>query len=623
VIVRREVSLSRSLFRRGGCLTAWRGWPFPSARKYLDVFLLALVFVLSSVSAVSAAAPFQRPGISKEAEIVSAQGESRVLFVSGKDWIDALRQQILTGGDAVKTGRYGKMGILFAEGTQIKVNRNSTLRIKSSKGAGAKGTVLELEGGEVWSRARAVPGGLRIETPSATAAIRGTDWNIFVDESGASYLTVVRGIVGFYNDFGTVVVNPGEQAMAMVGRPPVKTMLVRPRDRVQWVISYSLSVPDLVRFHPYSRGEMLKEVSSTRERLTKNPSDRASRLFLAELLFDLRRRRESRTLAHEVLSTDPSNRRALILLGSLALDADRADEARGYFERVLESGGAEGRQDALIGLVGVSLAGKEVERAGRFLESLAGEGRSPLIDLVSASFDATLGDFRKALKACTDSAGKYPSDERFRILAAGLSLLMDERNEARGFLGEAIALNPESSEAYAVLGAAAYLEGRGNDAEEAYRKSLAFDPDNGGAMNGLGVLLMERGYYEEAERVFSKAIEVAPRGTMTWANRGILFAVIEDLPKARGDFAKSLEIDPTNFATLNGQGLVALKEGRNREAADFFLKASLLDPRFSLPHSMLAIAYYQQGGISIGPSKRPVSPNPWIQGTPFRTGSPT
>jgi Flp pilus assembly protein TadD len=579
----------------------------PTESKVRGVRVSCVVFlvftVVSSFSPeVFAASPVQRAGIAKEAEIVSAQGEGWVRFVEEKDWIDALRQQVLTGGDTVRTGPYGKMGLLFVEGTQIKVNRKSTLSIRPSAGAGAKGTVLGLSEGEIWSRARAVPGGLRIETPSATAAIRGTDWDLLVDEKGTSYVTVLRGVVEFYNDFGSLLVNPGEQATAEVGRPPVKTVLIKPKDRVQWVVSYQLFVPDLVRFGPYRRGEALKELSSARERTAKDPSDREAAISLAETLYDLKQRRESLALVEDVLSKEPSNRRALVLRGYLFLDAGRTDEAEGDFERALKAKakgkGKSGRIEAKAGLAGVALARNEVARAGALVKEIAGEDRSPLAGLLAASFEAYLGDFRKALRICVDQAKVHPSDERFRILAAGLSLLIDERVQAREFLAQAFSLNPESSEAHAVLGACEHLEGRGKFAEDAYRKSLDLDPDNAGAMGGLGVLLMEKGDYSGAERELSKGLLAAPRASMTWANRGVLYSAVEELAKARDDLAKSLSIDPTNFTTLNGQGLVALKEGRNEEAVRHFLKASLLEPNFSQPHTLLAIAYYQQGDVA-------------------------
>lgn len=206
---------------------------------------LSLVFGFLSIFAEgsSAARFLQRPDVTKDAEIVAVQGEGRVRFVREKEWEEAAREQILTAGDAIKTGNYGRMSILFIDDTQIKVHNRTTLMIKEVRKPGDKrGTLLRLESGEVWSRAKSVPESLRIETPSATAAIRGTEWDIVVDEKGTSYLAVLKGSVEIFNDYGRVMVNPGEQATTEMGKPPVKTFLVRPKDRVQWVTAYPADI---------------------------------------------------------------------------------------------------------------------------------------------------------------------------------------------------------------------------------------------------------------------------------------------------------------------------------------------------------------------------------------------
>jgi tetratricopeptide (TPR) repeat protein len=556
--------------------------------------LLAAILLVHGSAAAASHVP--RPGVAKEAEILSVQGEGTVRFVEGGDWIGAFRQQVLTGGDRLRTGSHGRMGILFSDGVQIKVNRNSSLSIRPSGGTG-KGAAIGVEIGEVWSRARAVPGGLRIETPSATAAVRGTEWDLQVDENGTTRVAVIRGAIEFYNDFGRVTVAPGEQATAAVGHAPVKTTLVRPKDRVQWVVSYTVSVPDLVRFRSLRREEAVRALSGAEERYRKDPRDRDNRIVLAELLYDLRQRSDSLKLADELLSADPGNRRARVLRGFAELDAGRVEDARKDFGIVLEEAGGAERRNAGIGLAGVHLAENETGKAEALLARLREEGGTADTDLVSAAFEAYLGDFRAALRSCADGAARHPGDERFRLLAANLSLLVDERDKAREHVAAALALSPASADAHAVLGSCEYLEGRGKAAEAAYRKALELDPGNSGAMNGLGLVLMDTGRYDEAEAVLSRGVEAAPRGSMTMANRGILYSLVEELGKARADFAGALAADPSNVAALNGRGWVALKEGRTDEAVRSFLEASLLEPRHSQSRSFLAIAYYQQGQI--------------------------
>ena len=99
--------------------------------------------------------------------------------------------------DAVKTTQ-GKVGITFADDTKVQVNENSRLVIddfvydpkaKSGKLAlnMASGTVRYASG----AIAKNNPAKVAINTPTATIAVRGTDFTATVDELGASTIILL------------------------------------------------------------------------------------------------------------------------------------------------------------------------------------------------------------------------------------------------------------------------------------------------------------------------------------------------------------------------------------------------------------------------------------------------
>ncbi len=148
---------------------------------------LILSFIIYLAVESHAATPVNRPNISKDGEIVTVHGESHVMFVGDGNWIEAAASQMLTAGDTLKTGSQGRMELLFFDGVQIKMHHKTTLLIREIAKE-KKAMTLSLKVGEVWSRAKSTPDGLKVQTPSATAAIRGTDWDIVVDDNGTSYL---------------------------------------------------------------------------------------------------------------------------------------------------------------------------------------------------------------------------------------------------------------------------------------------------------------------------------------------------------------------------------------------------------------------------------------------------
>ena len=169
------------------------------------------------------------------AEVVDLQGSGERKADRDAPWLAARSRDNLAGGAFVRTGTASRMALLFADETQVRLNQNSLLQVKEVAGAGRDATVLRLELGRAWSQAKRVPDSLQLETPSATAAIRGTSWELEVDASGRATLAVVTGTVEFFNAQGRVTVEANESAVAEVGKAPVKLVLTNPRDRVQWV----------------------------------------------------------------------------------------------------------------------------------------------------------------------------------------------------------------------------------------------------------------------------------------------------------------------------------------------------------------------------------------------------
>lgn len=103
--------------------------------------------------------------------------------------------------DAIKTSQ-GKVGITFADDTRVQVNENSRLVIddfvydpkaKAGKVAlnMASGTVRYASG----AIAKSNPSKVAINTPTATIAVRGTDFTATVDELGASTIILLPSCV--------------------------------------------------------------------------------------------------------------------------------------------------------------------------------------------------------------------------------------------------------------------------------------------------------------------------------------------------------------------------------------------------------------------------------------------
>ena len=189
--------------------------------------LTALAWPLLARAAVPAGAA---------AEIISLQGTGDQRTATAADWQPARPAQALATGDFVRTRQAAKMALLFADDTQLRLHQNTVLQVKGVATPAQPVTTLLLSAGRAWTQTKRADGSrLNLETPAAVAAIRGTDWDLAVDDDGRTVITVLSGTVEFSNAQGQVSVGANEAALAEVGKAPVKLVLSQPRDRIQWV----------------------------------------------------------------------------------------------------------------------------------------------------------------------------------------------------------------------------------------------------------------------------------------------------------------------------------------------------------------------------------------------------
>jgi Tfp pilus assembly protein PilF len=72
---------------------------------------------------------------------------------------------------------------------------------------------------------------------------------------------------------------------------------------------------------------------------------------------------------------------------------------------------------------------------------------------------------------------------------------------------------------------------------------------------------------------YSMVISMAPRDTLTRNKLGMVYLRQNKVAKAKEQFKEILKIDPGNFDALDSMGLACDKEGRYKEAAEWYGRA--------------------------------------------------
>ena len=465
--------------------------------------------------------------------VVDVQGEAQVSIDEGKSWTPIKEGQRISPGSRIKTAANGRMALLLEDRTQVRLNAHTVLDVEEVADGSRTGGQTRFRQllGRSWVQSKTVPNGLSMRTPTAIAGIRGTDWEMAVDEDGSSRLTVLSGSVDFGNALGHLQVNASEQALAAPGQPPVKMLLVNPRQRVQWVTAY---LPDPLRH------------------LDRNNLPAA---LLAA--FQSRDFRQAREILSASASLDGVQRSLLdATLKILELDAD---------------GGR------------------------RILTTLIhGEGNVPPDAwLLLADLDAYGGEVEAGLKVLADGLGRQPGEPRLLAMQARLLWLADRPEAATAIARQAVEAHPESPDAWLARADIARREGDVATTYTAYGKGLILNPGDDRAWYGRAVADAEREYVEAARAGLDRALDLNPGGPGYRGERGSLETFANEFSAAEADFQAALSASPADYISRTGLGLLRLKQGRPAQALEEFLKAGVMEPRYARAHVFAAVAYYQ------------------------------
>jgi len=465
------------------------------------------------------------PSLAKDAEIVSLLGKGDHRQGLTAAWLPAKIGQDLNGGWFVRTGDQSRMGILFTDRTQIRLNQNSQLQIKSVADAkNWKQTTIRLQSGRAWSQARPVsgPAGQRsgpapvlMETPSATMSIRGTDWDVTVASDGRTELAVMSGSVLMENDFGRLEVAAGEGAAAEVGKAPYKFILLDPRERVQWVTAYRPQPRRWVPAPGPPEVDAIRLIEDGRFRealamLANTVSNRASSALLeADVRLFLGEPASAVTVLAPHAREGAGNPEASALLARAFQIQDRTDDAL----RLLRSARSSHPDNI------------ELLLAEGLLAVFRGDATA-----ARAAFAASI------LKDATSAEAWY-----------GAGLVEAERENvgaARELLSQAVARDPTVSRYTAELATLEAFATNHADAERLFDESLRKMPDDYVALTGRGILKLRVGDPQGALEDFLRAGVIEPRYARAWLYSGVAFYQLGDRQRALEAFSKAAELDP-------------------------------------------------------------------------------
>ncbi len=457
------------------------------------LFVAVLVVVLAHASPASAQSQCPQP----VALFESVTNNVQVVAVSAQAPIRPARRTAVCAGDRVSVGDNSRAVLLvLSSNTPLALDQNTVLVITAAT-AGQGDTIDLLEGALLFlTRVRRA---FQIRTPFVNAAIEGTEFVVRV-LNDRTVITVFEGAVRASNDFGNVLVGPGQQAEAVKGQAPQLLVTVRPRDAVQWAL----------HFQPVLAGDTLEQLEAV-------PAASQDARFFA--------------------------RRAALLLGAGQLDEARADLDRG---QALDAANADVL--ALRAIVAVALN----DPIGALDNGRAAVERAPQSPSARLAHSYALqAGFRldEARATLEQAARDNPKDGAVWARLAELRLMLSDIGGAADAAGQAVAMAPLNARVHVVQGFVELARSSPGPARTAFDRAIELDSSDPQARLGLGLARIRTGNLAEGRSHFEMATALDPGNALVRSYLGKAYFEERRAPLAgeQFDLAKALDAnDPTS-----------------------------------------------------------------------------
>jgi tetratricopeptide (TPR) repeat protein len=459
-----------------------------------------LVLVLTGGLIIRIAAAETSPS----AELLSKENIVDVTVKGGAAWNAATVGQVLAIGDKVRTGEDSRATVRMTDLSILRIGELTTSEITPPATATGK-PGLNVQEGTSYFFSREKSREMRIETPAANGAIRGTEFVVVVAANGSTTVTMLDGEVELSNAQGSLLLTNGEQAKVDVGGRPRKTAVLDAINVIQWCLYYPgvLDLKELGYSHranpsitAYNEGDLLAALAAYGHQ-TRSGSN-ADKVYHAGLL----------------------------------LAVGQVDKARRLLNAA--SAGAPGRQALLTLIAAVTLKPRPDSNPPQTASDWIAE----------SYYLQSQANLQGALQAAQHATEIDPEFGFAWTRVAELHFSFGRVPQAKAALEKGERLSPRNPAAHALLGFLFSAENKINQAKGAFENAMAIDGALGNAWLGRGLCLIRQGKDEEGRRDLQVAAALEPNRAFFHSYLGKAFSNVGNEPKARLEFERAKTLDP-------------------------------------------------------------------------------
>jgi tetratricopeptide (TPR) repeat protein len=445
----------------------------------------------------------QGPEASPEASLLTKENVVDAAKAGGA-WTPAAVGQTLAIHDRLRTGEDSRASVRMTDLSVLRLDELTNIEILPPSTTSDK-PGLNVKDGATYFFSREKSREMRVQTPAANGAIRGTEFVVRVASNGSTTVTMLDGEVQLSNAHGSVRLTNGEQAKVDVGSAPRKTAVIEAINVIQWCLYYP-GVLDL--------RELGYATSGNGSMAAYNEGD-----LLAALA----------AYGHGAHSASNAEK---IYHAGLLLAVGQVDKAK----RLLAAAGSgtPGRQALLTLIAAVTLKPRPSSN----------EPRTASDWIAESYYRQSQANLPGALEAARRATEIDPEFGFAWTRVAELHFSFGRIPQAKAALEKGVQLSPRNPAAHALQGFLFSAENKIKEARGAFENAMAIDGALGDAWLGRGLCLIRQGHDEEGRRDLQVAAALEPNRAFFHSYLGKAFSNVGNEPKARLEFDRAKALDP-------------------------------------------------------------------------------
>ena len=412
-----------------------------------------------------------------DAILLTLEGKVDVAPNGTTDWAPGRTNQILKIGDRVRTGIDSQATVRLSSLSVLRIDELSSLQIQPPEQPGRRG-VIDLESGAAYFFNRDKPSETQFRTPSASGAIRGTEFNIKVAPNGRMELALLDGQVDLTNTQGTMQAQTGQVVVADPGQPMQKTALVDAVNTIQWTLYYPAVVdPDELDLSQDVKDALSASLDAYRA---------------GDLMAALSQYPDGRT---------PASPPEKVYRAALLLAVGKVDDA----QQLLTDLGGEERATALADAV------KELIATVKGLPYSRTAPRTLATEWLSGSYQAQARhNLAVALNMARNAAAKSPRFGFAQERLAEMEFSFGDTGAALAALDKSLVLAPRNAQGLALKGFVLSAQGKISQAALYFDKAVQTDGSLANGWLGRGLVRIRRGHVDAGRKDLETAASLEP-----------------------------------------------------------------------------------------------------------------